>query len=270
VSETKRKAANFDQLLAEGLNLDVEAYWRAGFLAGRFRADEPGWSHEAMARSLLTAAESALDMGTGEGGVLASLAPLPNLMVAYEEWWPTVPTANATLAPLGVHLVVALGSTDNVARPNASARPGLPFRSEVFDVVLNRHEAFDPLEVRRIIKPNGRFLTQQVGSDETTSVRALLGLPVDENAWTAAVAVAQLELAGWVVDEIHEDRLTMRFSDIAALIGYLRSTPWAFEDLDWVTVTQQLQQLHALSRSKPIEAVSHRFVVSARPTLSRD
>jgi hypothetical protein len=257
----------FDELMVDGLTLDVEAYWGAGFLAGRFRADEPSWSYEAMARLILGEAESALDMGTGEGGVLASLTPLPPLMVAYEAWWPTVPAVKATLTPLGVHLVVALGSTDNVAKPDAPDRPGLPFRSEVFDVVLNRHEAFDPFEVRRIIKPRGRFLTEQVGSDEAASVRALLGLPVDERAWTAAVAVAQLELAGWAVVEVDEDRLTVRFSDLAALIGYVRSLPWAYEDLDWVTATPRLQQLHALSQLKPIEAVAHRFVVAARPAV---
>jgi hypothetical protein len=123
------------------------------------------------------------------------------------------PAAQATLTPLGVHLVVALGSVDNSASPDAPGRPG-------------------PL-------------------------------------WTATVAIGQLEAVGWTIQEVHEDRQTLAFSDIAALIGYVRSTPWAFEDLDWVIARPQLQQLHALSRSKPIEAVSHRFVVSARPTVSR-
>jgi hypothetical protein len=267
VSESECQSLQFDQLMAEGLNLDVEAHWGAGFLPGRFQADEPSWSYRAMARPILAEAESALDMGTGEGGVLASLAPLPSLTIAYEEWWPTVPAATATLTPLGVHLIVALGSIENVPKPESGGRPGLPFQSNVFDVVLNRHEAFDPLEVRRIIKSRGRFLTAQVGSDEAGSVRRLLGLSGDERVWTAAVAAAQLELAGWVVEEVHEDRLTMRFRDIAALIGYVRSTPWAFEDLDWGTATPRLRQLHALSRSRPIEAVSHRFVVLARPIV---
>jgi hypothetical protein len=115
------------------------------------------------------------DMGTGEGGVLASLAPLPKLTVAYEEWWPTVPAAHATLRPLGVHLVVTLGSTDNVPKSGQEARPSLPFRAEAFDVVLNRHEAFDPVDVLRIVKEGGRFLTEQVASDEAASVRGLLG-----------------------------------------------------------------------------------------------
>jgi hypothetical protein len=121
----------FDRLIAEGLSVDVEAYWGAGFLPGRYRVDKPDWSHEATARQILTQADSALDMGTGEGGVLAGLAPLPKLTVAYEGWWPTVPAAQATLRPLGAHLVVAFGSADNVPRPGQQARPGLPFRTEV-------------------------------------------------------------------------------------------------------------------------------------------
>jgi SAM-dependent methyltransferase len=254
---------DFDRLMAEGLSLDVEAYWGAGFLPGRYRADQPDWSYQGTARAILPEVESVLDMGTGEGGFLASLAPLPNLTVAYEEWWPTVPAAQATLRPLGVQLVVALGSADNVPRPGQQARPGLPFRAEVFDAILNRHTAFDPVEVRRIVKPRGRFLTQQVGGDEGASVRALLGLPVDERAWTAEVAVGQLEAAGWIIHEVREDHKTMWFSDIAALIGYVRTIPWAFQDLDWTSAEPRLHQLHEQSQSKPIDAISHRFLVLA-------
>jgi hypothetical protein len=56
----------------------------AGLPTGRYGADEPDWSYEATAREILAEAGSALDMGTGEGGILASLAPLPKLTVAYE------------------------------------------------------------------------------------------------------------------------------------------------------------------------------------------
>ena len=241
------------------------ARWGAGFLPGRFRSDDPSWSYEKIARAILANAESALDMGTGEGGVLASLAPLPTLTVAYEEWWPTVPAAWSRLKPLGVHLVIALGSNDNVARAARDDRPGLPFRSEAIDVVLNRHEAFDSFEVRRVIKRRGKFLTEQVGSDEAVSIRTLLGLPINAPEWTAAVAVHQLEAVGWTIEKLQEERLAMSFADIGALIGYIRSLPWAYEDLDWASVKPRLHQLHALSQSRPIEAVAHRFVIVASP-----
>jgi hypothetical protein len=45
----------------------------------------------------------------------------------------------------------------------------------------------------------------------------------------------------------------------------VRSLPWAYEDLGWANLKPRLQQLHALSQSKPIEAVAHRFVIVATP-----
>ena len=55
----------------------------------------------------------------------------------------------------------------------------------------------------------------------------------------------------------------MHFSDIAALISYIRTAPWAVEDLDWNSAKPALQKLHAQSLSKPIDAVCHSFLVLA-------
>ncbi len=115
--------SDFDDLLAEGLGLDVEAYWGAGFLEGRYRVKAPPWTWRELARPHLACAGSALDMGTGEGGRLVDLAPLPRFTVAYEEWWPTVPAAAARLLPTGVNLVVCRGSVDNTEL--AGPRPTL-------------------------------------------------------------------------------------------------------------------------------------------------
>lgn len=108
-------------------------------------------------------------------------------------------------------------------------------------------------------------MTEQVGSDEAVSIRTLLGLPINAPEWTAAVAVHQLEAVGWTIEKLQEERLAMSFADIGALIGYIRSLPWAYEDLDWASVKPRLHQLHALSQSRPIEAVAHRFVIVASP-----
>jgi hypothetical protein len=154
-------------------------------------------------------------MRTGEGGYLASLAPLPKLTV------------------------------------------------DAFDAILNRHTAFDPVEVRRIVKPRGRFLPEQVGSDEGGLGSRPARPAGRRTCLDPEVAVGQLEAAGWVIDEVREDHKTMWFSDIAALIGYVRTAPWAFEDLDWTSAKPRLHQLHAQSQSKPIDAISHRFLVLA-------
>ncbi len=254
---------DFEALLREGTSLDVEAFWGAGFLADRYRPGGVSWDWGAELRPLLGTADRMLDMGTGEGGVLAALAPLPPVTVAYEEWAPTIPAAVRTLRPLGVHFVRALGSVDNVSAHPAPSRRGLPFADGAFDLVIDRHEAFDPAEVGRITRSGGTFVTQQVGSDEAASVRALFDLPLDQPAWDADVAAAQLAAAGWRVDDVREERVLSQFTDIAALIGYVRSTPWAYADLDLAAALPRLSQLHDQSRVRPISAVTHRFLIRA-------
>ncbi|WP_344809428.1 hypothetical protein [Microlunatus ginsengisoli] len=54
-----------------------------------------------------------------------------------------------------------------------------------------------------------------------------------------------------------------QFTDIAALIGYVRSTPWAYADLDLTAALPRLRQLHDQSRTRPISAVTHRFLIRA-------
>ena len=258
----------FDSLLDEGLSVDVEAFWGAGFLEGRYRPGAISWDWPEVVRPLLSGATRLLDMGTGEGGVLAGLSPLPPVTVAYEEWPPTIPAARDTLRPLGVYLVQTLGSVENVGRPGVGHPavghwPALPFAASAFDVVLNRHEAYDPVDVARITRHGGTFFTQQVGSDEDASVRSLFDLPIAGPRWNAGVASTQLEAAGWRITDVREERTLSEFTDIAALIAYVRSLPWAYPDLDLQGAVPRLRQLHDQSRARPIPAVSHRFLVRA-------
>lgn len=66
--------------------------------------------------------------------------------------------------------VVPFGQPDDDLTPAA-----MPFGDGRFDLVLNRHESFHPVEVARVLRPGGVFLTQQVGGDEFGEVRDLLG-----------------------------------------------------------------------------------------------
>jgi len=39
----------------------------------------------------------------------------------------------------------------------------IPFGNEYFDIVINRHESYEIMELKRISKKGGLFITQQVG-----------------------------------------------------------------------------------------------------------
>jgi SAM-dependent methyltransferase len=256
---------DFEAMLAEGLAVDVEAQWGAGFLDGRYVPGEPSWTWHQIARPYIANTRSLLDMGTGHGAQLLTLAPLPPLTIAYEEWQPTVPAAVATLRPHGVHVVVCLGSDDNTA--TRRTRPGLPFADAAYDVIVNRHEAFDPDDVRRLLRPGGVFATQQVGGNSEASVRALLGLEPRVGSWSLEVARGQLSAAGFVIVDAGEERVTARFTDIAALISYVRSTPWAMPEFEPVAMRERLAALHdECVRNGSVEAVTHRFWLAARRT----
>ena len=261
-------STGFEALLAEGLAVDVESRWGAGFLPGRYLPGEPPWSWPEMVRPWLDGAKSALDMGTGDGAVLAGLRPLPALTVAQEEWLPTVPAAVQTLRPLGVPLVVAQGSADNTA--DQSRGPALPFRDRAFDVVLNRHEAFDATEVQRVLKPGGAFCTQQVGDDEVASVRALLDLPALPGTWGLGEAARQVAAGGLEVLDAREARVPATFTDVAALVAYVRALPWEVPEFDARRFRPVLQRLHEqCRRTGCVTATSHRFLVIAqRPRSS--
>jgi SAM-dependent methyltransferase len=108
---------------------------------------------------------------------------------ATEAYPPNLPVAAARLGPLGVRVV----AVEEDAR--------LPLPDAHFDLVINRHESFDPHEVRRILKPGGRFITQQVGGQDNVELNQALQetVTLSYGAWNAAEAVRQLRDAGLAV-----------------------------------------------------------------------
>ncbi|MEU0556389.1 hypothetical protein [Dactylosporangium sp. NPDC006015] len=96
---------SYQQLVEEALAAPV-AGWDFTWLRGRSHGGDPSWSYPALARPLIAGASSLLDVDTGGGELLASLAPLPPRTVATESWAPNVPVAAARLSPLGVGALV--------------------------------------------------------------------------------------------------------------------------------------------------------------------
>jgi SAM-dependent methyltransferase len=151
----------FDQLVAAALAYRMEG-WDWSALAGRSVAPPPPWDYRAEVRAAIPQARTLRDMGTGGGEFLSRLAPLPPETWATESYLPNLPVAQARLAPLGVRVVAVADETR------------LPLPDAHVDLVINRHESFDPSELRRILRPGGTFLTQQVGGQDNRALNTAL------------------------------------------------------------------------------------------------
>jgi len=97
-------------------------------------------------------AGSVLELGTGGGERFLQLrGHWPSRVTVTEEYPPNVALVRERLGSLGVRVVeVRLTDIDP-----------LPFATDEFDVVLNRHSAFNSAEVARVLGPGGTFLTQR-------------------------------------------------------------------------------------------------------------
>lgn len=246
--------AEFERLVAAAEAVALKG-WDWGALEGRYSETPPPWDYRAEALARLPAARTLLDMGTGGGEFLSGLAPLPPETWATEAYLPNVPVARERLAPLRVRLV----AVEDDAR--------LPLPSDHFDLVINRHESFDAAEVRRILRPGGLFLTQQVGGQDNIELNQALQdeVALSYDGWGADFAAGQLRDAGLEVLEVREAISPGRFSDIGAVVMYLQFAPWQVEGFSAATHRERLLALHRrMLEAGGLTTGVHRFLLLAR------
>ena len=242
----------FDQLVAEAAEVPLQG-WDFSWLEGRATGSDPSWSYPDLARELLRDCASLLDIDTGGGELLSTLAPLPAHAVAVEGWAPNVPVARDRLAPLGVDVRFA---------PDAT----LPVEARSVDLVLNRHGRLHAAEVARVLRTGGTLLTQQVGSDDCAALNEALGAaPAHDTAWNADVATRALTEAGLTVLDVREEWPAFTFADIGALVYQLRAVPWQVPDFTVSRYEHALRRIDAQLRTDGGYRVhAHRFLIRAR------
>ena len=229
--------------------------WDFSYLEGRLTEEPLPWDYRQIVSEALPGAASLLDMGTGGGELLSGLSPLPLRTAATEAYPPNVPVARARLEPLGV----AVYAIEEYA--------ALPFDDGAFDLVINRHEWYDPAEVYRVLRQGGRFITQQVGDQNDLELNRLLAAPLPDDGgseWDLAVARAQLDAAGFEVTDAREAFPMSWFHDIGAVVYYLKVIPWQTPDYSLDRYFPRLAELHRrIQSSGPLPVATHRFLLSA-------
>jgi SAM-dependent methyltransferase len=221
---------------------------------GRLAHGLLSWSYGSIAGALMADATSFLDMGTGGGELLSKLQPFPANVCATEGYKPNYPIAKERLEPLGVKVV-------EVAPDNK-----LHFPDKQFDLIINKHEEYDPGEVRRVLADRGTFLTQQVGGDDCRDINHLLGAPVNEEYayWNLDYAKQELEQHGFKVLISKVEFPVQRFYDIGALLYYLKAIPWQIENFHVEDYLHPLYEVHCkIEREGYLDIKQHRFLIKA-------
>lgn len=208
--------------------------WDFSYLHGRMVEEQPPWSYEALAAERMDRASSVLDIGTGGGERLLALCDhWPPAVAVTEDYPPNVALARKKLAPLGVRVEDASCGEDDP----------LPFDDGAFDLVLDRHSGINASEIARILAPGGVFLTQQIhGLWAQDLIAAFDAHP----AWpweTPEYFCSRLDKAGMMLDRVESWQGSFSFTDVGAIVYYLKAVPWIVDGFTVDTHRQYLIKL---------------------------
>ncbi|CAG8820939.1 7342_t:CDS:2, partial [Dentiscutata erythropus] len=217
--------------------------WDYSYFKGRMeeKQAELPWNYESAVKELLPKCTGLLEINTGEGDFLASLSPLPENTCATENRLPNIDAARQRLKPLGVTVTAV---TDHDVR--------LPLNDCRFDLIINRHESYIPHEIYRLLKPDGIFVTQQVGEKDSMELNQLLNAPeyLGHREWNLEHACIELENNGFEILVKNEAFIETRFYDVGAIVYYLKAAPWQIKDFSIEKYSEQLINLNHLIQNK--------------------
>jgi len=230
------------------------AGWDFSWFDGRASEQRPSWRYAERMGRRMAAATATLDLQTGGGEVLAGIPSVPPTLCATESWPPNLAIARRNLAPLGGAVVRA-----------ADDQP-LPFRTASFDLVTSRHPTvvrWD--EIARVLRPGGRYLSQQIGIGSNRELYEFLMGPQPHPPGNGTErALRELRSAGLVAEDVRHEALEVRFDDIAAVIVFLRKVVWTVPDFSVHRYRARLADLHSqIRRAGPFVSHSQRVLVEA-------
>lgn len=244
--------ASFEALIEEALRAPIEG-WDFGWLDGRATEERPLWGYSGLAARKSEEVSSLLDLQTGSGELLAGLPVLPPLTVATETWEPNVMRAARRLRSRNAWVVEADDRT-------------LPFGDGSFELVLSRHPVVTWWnEVARVLVPDGRYLSQQVGPRSMVEVTEFfMGPQGSSSERQPEVAAANAEAAGLRVEDLRSARLRATFSDVGAMVYFLRLVVWIVPDFGVEKYRDRLLALHRqIETEGPFVAHATRFIIEA-------
>ena len=221
---------------------------------GRMVTEPLLWCYTSKLLPYLKGINSLLDIGTGGGEFLELLRPLPKETYATEMYQPNIPIAKERLERYGVYVKVPPDDHH------------LPFENNFFDVIIDKHESYSVGEIRRILKSEGCFITQQVGDKNFIDMNDLFEYKdPDDEPWNLKFACEQLEKEGFYIIYRNEDFPKTRFFDLGAILYYLNAIPWQIGDFTIENYRHILSLIFdQINEEGFIEFTEHRFIIIAK------
>lgn len=230
--------------------------WDFSYIDKRMSEEPLPWNYDKIVRQCLNTNSILLDMGTGGGEYLLTLNHSYFNTFATEAYPPNFEFCQKTLKPLGIDV-------RQVVNHNY-----LPFENKMFDIIINRHEFFDINEVYRLLKPNGLFITQQVGGLNNKELSRFLISDFNEiirSDHTLNKNIALLKDKGFIILKSDEYFPILKFYDVGALVYFTKIIEWEFPNFSVVSCFKQLCDLQLLIEQQGfIESKEHRFIIVAQ------
>lgn len=229
--------------------------WDFSSIYADFWQEELEWNYQEIVQKYLTKEMALLDMGTGGGELLATFNHPFHLTSVTEGWLTNYHLLQEKLEPQGI-VVKFVEENDHLDFPDNS-----------FDIVINSHESFDLREIKRVLKPRGLFITQQVGDLNGVNLASRLIPNYHKNEFNLhlSLVVKELKTLNFDIVEEFEAYPSQKFLSMDALIYYVRTISWEYSNFEVETHLEELFYLYdELQRKGHIYNQQHRFLIVAR------
>lgn len=229
--------------------------WDFSYLEGRMETKKTSWDYKQIIEKYLKSEMELLDMGTGGGEFLLSLNHPYNKTSVTEGFLENYELCLKKLKPLGI-CVKFIEDDEKI-----------PYRSQQFDIIINRHEAFSVKEVYRLLKPNGLFITQQVGGLNDYAFSKLINpeftpLYLNNNLKTVSKNFLKYNFK---VIKAKEEFNPIKFYDTKAFIYFAKIIKWEFPNFSVKNNLKELKKIDKeINKTGYIAANEHRFLLVAQ------
>lgn len=228
--------------------------WDFSHLDNRWELGKLPWDYKSIIFNYLKSDSILLDMGTGGGEFLLKLKHPYNKTYVTEGYAPNIELCNKKLKPLGIG-VESVVDDKNIL-----------FKDNMFDIIINRHESYDVGQVKRLLKPGGIFITQQVGDQNSVSLaKALIDNCENESEWDANYAINSLEDNDFKILYNNESLSYYRFFDVGAIVYFAKIIKWEFPNFSVKKHLDKLMCLHdMILKDGYIKSEKHRFIIVSK------